>query len=43
MSAEEEISNESVGVKEDNEYDVEADDHLGFDCGADPSRYSFYR
>ncbi|KAF7658233.1 hypothetical protein LDENG_00015810 [Lucifuga dentata] len=41
MSGMEETSNESVEVKEDKEFDVEADH--GFDYGADPSRYLFYR
>ncbi|XP_076018999.1 protein farnesyltransferase/geranylgeranyltransferase type-1 subunit alpha [Genypterus blacodes] len=43
MSAVEDISSESVGVKENTDYDVEADGHLGSEYGADPSRYSLYR
>lgn len=42
MSAIEDISNESVDVKEDIEFDVEAEDHLE-DEFVDPTRYMFYR
>ncbi|KAF1384336.1 hypothetical protein PFLUV_G00117270 [Perca fluviatilis] len=43
MSGIEEISNESVEVKEDEEFDVEAEDHLRDDFFHDPTRYIFYR
>lgn len=38
-----ETSNESVDVKEDKEFDVDAEDHLEDDYFADPTRYKFYR
>ncbi|XP_069568264.1 protein farnesyltransferase/geranylgeranyltransferase type-1 subunit alpha [Brachyistius frenatus] len=43
MSGVEETLNESVEVKEDKEFDVEAEDQLGDDYGLDPTRYMFYR
>lgn len=43
MSGVEETSNEPLGVKDDKEFDVEAEDHLGDDYFADPTRYLFYR
>lgn len=43
MSGVEDISTESVDIKEDKEFDVEAEDHLGGDYFVDPTRYLFYR
>uniref|UniRef100_A0A8C9Y9F9 Protein farnesyltransferase/geranylgeranyltransferase type-1 subunit alpha n=1 Tax=Sander lucioperca TaxID=283035 RepID=A0A8C9Y9F9_SANLU len=43
MSGVEEISDESVEVKEGEEFDVEAEDHLRDDFLLDPTRYIFYR
>ncbi|KAG8004249.1 Protein farnesyltransferase/geranylgeranyltransferase type-1 subunit alpha [Nibea albiflora] len=43
MSGVEETLNESVDVKEDKEFDVEADEHVGDDYFVDPTRYLFYR
>lgn len=44
MSDVEETSNNSVDVKEDVEFDVEAEgDQLGDDYFVDPTRYIFYR
>lgn len=43
MSAVEETLNEPAGVKEDNEFDVEAEDQLVDDYVVDPTRYLFYR
>uniref|UniRef100_A0A8D3AP68 Protein farnesyltransferase/geranylgeranyltransferase type-1 subunit alpha n=1 Tax=Scophthalmus maximus TaxID=52904 RepID=A0A8D3AP68_SCOMX len=43
MSAVEESSNDSVEVKEDSEFDAEAEDQLGDDHVLDPTRYIFYR
>lgn len=43
MSGVEEISNEPVEVKEDKEFDVEAEDQLEDDYFHDPTRYMFYR
>ncbi len=43
MSGLEETSNESIDVKEDKEFDVDAEDHLEDDYFADPTRYKFYR
>lgn len=43
MSGVEETSNDSVEVKENKEFDVEAEDHLGDDYVVDPTRYIFYR
>ncbi|KAM4555563.1 protein farnesyltransferase/geranylgeranyltransferase type-1 subunit alpha [Odontesthes bonariensis] len=43
MSVVEETSNEAVEVKEDDEFNVEADDQFGDVYGVDPTRYMFYR
>lgn len=44
MSAVEETSNNSMDVKEDAEFDVEAEeDKLDDDYFGDPTRYMFYR
>lgn len=43
MSGVEETLNESADVKEDKEFDVEAEDQLGDDYFGDPTRYKFYR
>ncbi|XP_036933283.1 protein farnesyltransferase/geranylgeranyltransferase type-1 subunit alpha [Acanthopagrus latus] len=43
MSGAEETSNEPLNVKEDKEFDVEAEDHIGDDYFVDPTRYLFYR
>lgn len=43
MSGVEETSSESVEVKEDTEFDVEAEDHLGDGFVVDHTRYIFYR
>lgn len=44
MSAVEETSNNSMDVKEDAEFDVEAEeDNLDDDYFGDPTRYMFYR
>lgn len=43
MSGVEETSNNSVDIKEEREFDVEAEDHLGDGYFVDPTRYLFYR
>ncbi|XP_075959436.1 protein farnesyltransferase/geranylgeranyltransferase type-1 subunit alpha [Anarhichas minor] len=43
MSGVEEISNESLEVKEDKEFHVESDDHIEDDYFLDPTRYIFFR
>lgn len=43
MSVVEEISNQSDAVKDDTEFDVEADEHFEDDFDVDPTRYIFYR
>ncbi|XP_017259841.1 protein farnesyltransferase/geranylgeranyltransferase type-1 subunit alpha [Kryptolebias marmoratus] len=43
MSSVEEVSNESSEVKEEKQFDVEAEDQFEGDYGADPTRYLFYR
>ena len=43
MSGVEDISNQYVDVKEDTEFNVEAEDHLEDDFVVDPTRYKFYR
>ncbi|KAG7517448.1 farnesyltransferase/geranylgeranyltransferase type-1 subunit alpha [Solea senegalensis] len=43
MSGVEVSSNESVEVKEENEFDAEAEDQLEDDYILDPTRYKFYR
>lgn len=44
MSVAEETSNNSMDVKEDAEFDVEAEeDNLDDDYFGDPTRYMFYR
>uniref|UniRef100_A0A3P8SHX5 Protein farnesyltransferase/geranylgeranyltransferase type-1 subunit alpha n=1 Tax=Amphiprion percula TaxID=161767 RepID=A0A3P8SHX5_AMPPE len=43
MSGVEATSTEPLQVKEDQEFDVEAEDHLGDDYVVDPTRYMFYR
>lgn len=44
MSGVEETSNNSVDIKEDAEFDLEAEeDHLDDDYFVDPTRYIFYR
>ncbi|KAM6924004.1 protein farnesyltransferase/geranylgeranyltransferase type-1 subunit alpha, partial [Xenentodon cancila] len=43
MSGVVETSNDSVEVKESQEFDVEADEHFGDDYVVDPTRYMFYR
>lgn len=42
MSGAEDLSNESVELKEDKQFDVEAEDNLEDDY-FDPTRYMFYR
>lgn len=43
MSGVGETSSEPVEGKEDKEFGTEAEDHLGDDCMADPTRYMYYR
>ncbi|XP_072252280.1 protein farnesyltransferase/geranylgeranyltransferase type-1 subunit alpha [Leuresthes tenuis] len=43
MSVVEETLNEAAEVKEDDEFNVEADDQFGDVYGVDPTRYIFYR
>ncbi|XP_068570418.1 protein farnesyltransferase/geranylgeranyltransferase type-1 subunit alpha [Cebidichthys violaceus] len=43
MSGVEEISNESLEVKEDKGFDVESEDHIEDDYSLDPTRYIFFR
>lgn len=43
MSGVEEISNNSLDIKEDRGFDVEAEDQLDDGFFVDPTRYLFYR